>query len=166
MSPAPLITPAPETTPDVLVHLVTTTIWESDSPPQATLAPSKGTGLPLAPIIGGTVAGFCFACVMVFGWVWWGKCIKRKEAKRRKDVVSVDYTMKIGKRFDAFDQACRTPRQGEYAQECSDVNDHRTIALPAEHPPHRVIRAQGQVCFLRTTEGCLGATNRRKTDYI
>jgi hypothetical protein len=41
----------------------------------------------LGAIIGGLVGGFFTACIVVIGWVWWGKCIKRKQAKQKKDAL-------------------------------------------------------------------------------
>ncbi|KAI0781285.1 hypothetical protein BD413DRAFT_464631 [Trametes elegans] len=72
--------------------IITTTITTGGSSPLPTVAAvqqHRSANVPVGPIVGGTVAGFVLALAVVIGWVWWGKCIKRKKAKEVKEALAV-----------------------------------------------------------------------------
>lgn len=76
--------------------VVTTTIFAGGS--SATAGPtiesnSSSNSIPLAPIIGGAVGGVCLALIVVMGWMWWGSCIRRRDAEKRKEEVSFSYSL-------------------------------------------------------------------------
>lgn len=48
----------------------------------------NGGTIPIAAIAGGAAAGALFAIVVVIGWVWWGRQIKRDAAVQRMEAVS------------------------------------------------------------------------------
>ncbi|OBZ75773.1 hypothetical protein A0H81_04694 [Grifola frondosa] len=68
--------------------IVTTTITSGTSLPTAVVT-SQGSDIPVAAIAGGTAAGVFLAFVAVMGWTWWGRCIKRRRAKDRKEALAV-----------------------------------------------------------------------------
>ena len=65
--------------------LVTTTVTQGGTA-QPTAAPSH-SDLPVPAIAGGTAAGVALALLAVVGWTWWGRCLKRRAAKQRKEAV-------------------------------------------------------------------------------
>lgn len=98
---APPAETTPPATPQSLVEVVTTTIWTTDPTPFYVPPTASSNRLPLGAIIGGLVTGFFTACVVVIGWVWWGKCIKRKQAKQRKKALD-ELTLKENTRKNAM----------------------------------------------------------------
>lgn len=68
---------------------VTTTFTSGGAGPVPTTATGAviQSNIPVAAIASGTAAGVVLALAAVIGWTWWGRCIKRKEAKRRKEAV-------------------------------------------------------------------------------
>ncbi|OCH95209.1 hypothetical protein OBBRIDRAFT_767857 [Obba rivulosa] len=52
-------------------------------------SPSQETSsVPVAAIAGGTAGGVVLALAAVIGWTWWGRSIKRKKAKERKEALA------------------------------------------------------------------------------
>jgi hypothetical protein len=76
--------------PQVLAASIsTTTVFTS---PTNLSAPSESNGSSnsslIGPIVGGVLGGVLLAVVCVVGWHCWGKSIKRKEDKKKKEMVS------------------------------------------------------------------------------
>ncbi|KAI1790694.1 hypothetical protein LXA43DRAFT_466881 [Ganoderma leucocontextum] len=70
---------------------VTTTVTSVGSGSFPTLGAVSNpvtSAIPVAAIAGGTAAGVAIALVAVIGWTWWGRCIKRKAAKERKQALA------------------------------------------------------------------------------
>ncbi|KAI0315541.1 hypothetical protein OF83DRAFT_347319 [Amylostereum chailletii] len=68
--------------PGALV-VVTKTIFADPSQTPGLIPPN--TPVPIGAIAGGAVGGVVLAIVAVTAWSWWGRCIKRKQAKQRKE---------------------------------------------------------------------------------
>lgn len=88
-SPTPTaITTVVSVTPSHSILTTTITSGGSESLPTvgATVQPNS-SNVPIAAIAGGTAAGVVLALVLVVGWTWWGRCIKRRKAKERKEAV-------------------------------------------------------------------------------
>ncbi|KAI9056631.1 hypothetical protein FKP32DRAFT_1585365 [Trametes sanguinea] len=72
--------------------IITTTITTGGTgtlPTVAAVSQPDHSNVPVAAIAGGTAAGVVLALVVVVGWAWWGKCIKRKKAKEIKEALAV-----------------------------------------------------------------------------
>ncbi|CDO68997.1 hypothetical protein BN946_scf184834.g4 [Trametes cinnabarina] len=72
--------------------VITTTITTGGTgtlPTIAAVSRSDQSNVPVAAIAGGTAAGVVLALIVVVGWAWWGKCIKRKKAKQIKEALAV-----------------------------------------------------------------------------
>ncbi|TBU28986.1 hypothetical protein BD311DRAFT_308856 [Dichomitus squalens] len=70
---------------------VTTTVTSAGSaslPTVGSVSNATTSDIPIAAIAGGTAAGVVLALVAVIGWTWWGRCIKRRTAKERKEVLA------------------------------------------------------------------------------
>ncbi|KAI0807036.1 hypothetical protein C8Q74DRAFT_1225494 [Fomes fomentarius] len=69
---------------------ITTTFTSSGAESVPTVATGAviQSNVPVAAIASGTAAGVVLALAAVIGWTWWGRCIKRKEAKRRKEALA------------------------------------------------------------------------------
>ncbi|KAI0710435.1 hypothetical protein C8T65DRAFT_648356 [Cerioporus squamosus] len=89
-SPAPTaITTVVAVTPSR--SILTTTVTSGGSPSLPTVGAvlqSNSSNVPVAAIAGGTAAGVVLALVAVVGWTWWGRCIKRRKAKERKEALA------------------------------------------------------------------------------
>ncbi|KAH8102822.1 hypothetical protein BXZ70DRAFT_751259 [Cristinia sonorae] len=89
VTPFPAIMNASRTAPGgvFVVAVSTTTVF-----PNGTALPTP-TGhrsdLPIASIVGGTVAGVVLALAAVIGWIWWGKCIERDRTKKKEKMLAV-----------------------------------------------------------------------------
>ncbi|KAI0713866.1 hypothetical protein C8Q76DRAFT_796786 [Earliella scabrosa] len=69
---------------------LTTTVTTGGAPGLPTVGAviqSRGSDVPVAVIASGTAVGVVLALVAVIGWTWWGRCIKRRAAKERKEAV-------------------------------------------------------------------------------
>ncbi|KAH9946420.1 uncharacterized protein BXZ73DRAFT_95918 [Epithele typhae] len=72
-----------------LPTFTTTTFTRPGAQPTAATSPSQPRStVPVAAIAAGTTAGVLLALVAVVGWTWWGRCIKRKAAKQRKETLA------------------------------------------------------------------------------
>ncbi|KAF9002010.1 hypothetical protein BDQ17DRAFT_567666 [Cyathus striatus] len=74
--------------------VVTTTLFTT--PPSQVPDPS-GTinphaSVPVGAIAGGVVAGAVLAVLATIGWLWWGKTIRRQQAKQRKEAEALKKT--------------------------------------------------------------------------
>ncbi|KAI0371841.1 hypothetical protein BV20DRAFT_1043129 [Pilatotrama ljubarskyi] len=72
--------------------VITTTITTGGSgslPTAAAIEAARTSDVPVAAIAGGTAAGVILALVVVVGWTWWGRSIKRKKAKEIKEALAV-----------------------------------------------------------------------------
>jgi hypothetical protein len=76
--------PAPQATPTRAFVTTTTTIRASPTP-GPTQKPSPS--IPVGAIAGGVAGGALLAILVTFGWVCWGKSIKRSQAKQIKEAV-------------------------------------------------------------------------------
>lgn len=69
--------------------LVSTTTIIPSGTPTATIVEGDGSPpVPIAAIVGGTVAGVLLAVGIVVAWVSWGRCIKREQRKEKQELVS------------------------------------------------------------------------------
>ncbi|TFK93158.1 hypothetical protein K466DRAFT_594628 [Polyporus arcularius HHB13444] len=89
-SPTPTaITTVVDVTPSH--SILTTTVTSGGSASLPTVGAEiqhRSSNVPIAAIAGGTAAGVVLALVLVVGWTWWGRCIKRKKAKERKEALA------------------------------------------------------------------------------
>ncbi|KZT66723.1 hypothetical protein DAEQUDRAFT_767812 [Daedalea quercina L-15889] len=70
-----------------VVGVITTTSY-SGAPIATTSTSRAKTSIPVAPIAGGAAGGVFLAVAVVVAWVWWGKCIKRKTLKERRETLA------------------------------------------------------------------------------
>lgn len=75
--------PGASLTTETLYRAPPTTIPQP--PPQND---GNGSPIPIAAIAGGAAAGALLAIVVVIGWVWWGRQIKKDAAIQRMEAVS------------------------------------------------------------------------------
>lgn len=69
------------------LQIVTTTLFQSQGT-SASTAIASNAAIPVAAIVGGTVAGALLAVACTAGWIIWGKAIKRDQEKQRNEAVS------------------------------------------------------------------------------
>ena len=70
------------------VPVSTTTVIPSGTPTTTIITGDGSPPIPIAAIVGGTVAGVLLAVGMVVAWVLWGRCIKREQQKEKRELVS------------------------------------------------------------------------------
>ena len=72
-----------------IVQVVTTTSYSGAPVPSGGVWQHTKQPIPVAPIAGGAAGGVFLAVAVVVAWVWWGKCIKRRDKKEKKEAVRV-----------------------------------------------------------------------------
>ena len=87
-SDSPTVVDSPVLTTVNVPSFTTTTVTRGGVEPTVTSSSQpRSSNVPIPAIAGGTVAGVLLALVAVVGWSWWGRCIKRRHAKQRKEAV-------------------------------------------------------------------------------
>lgn len=67
------------------VSVVTQTIYASSTSTATPIPiPTKDTGVPYGPIVGGMVGGMVIVLLVVGGWFWWGSRVRAAKAKGAK----------------------------------------------------------------------------------
>ncbi|KAI0029403.1 hypothetical protein K488DRAFT_88766 [Vararia minispora EC-137] len=66
-------------------RVFTTTVFEGPTAVPSTI-PRNDAPIPVGIIVGGAVGGMALAFITVTLWTWWGRCIKRKQAKQLKEM--------------------------------------------------------------------------------
>lgn len=69
------------------VNVVTATSYSGAPVPSGGAWQQTKQHIPVAPIAGGAAGGVFLAVAVVLAWVWWGKCIKRRDMKEKKEAV-------------------------------------------------------------------------------
>ncbi|KAK7693051.1 hypothetical protein QCA50_002616 [Cerrena zonata] len=83
----------PQTTENSLLHLrdgvlvSTTTIIPSGTPTTTIFTGDGSPPVPIAAIVGGTVAGVLLAVTVVTAWMLWGRSIKREQRKQKRELL-------------------------------------------------------------------------------
>ena len=86
-TPSAMTTVVYQTVSNSVVQVVTTTSYSGAPVPSGGAWQHTKQPIPVAPIAGGAAGGVFLAVAVVVAWVWWGKCIKRRDMKEKKEAV-------------------------------------------------------------------------------
>lgn len=126
--------------------VVTTTLFPSGTPTPITVVHSSGKPVPVGAIAGGVVAGAVLAIAVVVAWAWWGKSIKRKQAKQLREAVGTSELEWHSSSHFYFLAGYKI----EYPSQCRHTSTSSYLYIQT-HVLARVIREKGQIRTQRKT---------------
>lgn len=131
----------------IAAEIVTTTIFPSQTASAAASSRNHHTqDVPIGAIIGGVCAGAAFALLVTAAWVLWGRSIKRKQRKERKQAAMekqlLDNTRHNAGRFSAPAAGSYRPlfglpetRKIKFAPVSTEKAHSPTVAVRPPTPP-------------------------------